>query len=271
MIMIENEERYYEDKCKPFQTIVKELLQKERDILKASRNDPDNAADKLFGLSNEMLNLASYYFVFNNLSLTILKIRNEDALNEARKTIYKAIIYLENIVTGKVNAPYSDYEYHVKELVAVVDEQRRFEMVKKMGFTISLLKDAYGNHSKWKWSFVELEGRFAAVAKNMLELSGIVANLDPLAPGYAPTIRHLNIVKRLFTDASTQYRDRYSLSTQRFEDLQSAQTFLESLRYLHTMLGEQTETENIKKQCEVIQQKIDSELKKKQDINPPHE
>jgi predicted translin family RNA/ssDNA-binding protein len=263
--MTENEERYYEDRCKPLWVVVKELHRKERDILDASRSDPDNAANKLFELSNEMLNLASYYFIFNNLSLTILKNRSEDALNEARKAIYKAVIYLESIVTGKLNVPYSEYEYHVIELATAVDEPRRFNMVKKMGFAINLLEDTYGNNSKWKWSFVELEGRFAAVAKNMLVLSSIVANTDPLAPAYIPTMQHLDIVKHLLADVSAQYRDRYNLSTQRVEDLQSAQNFLDALRYIHSALGEPAEAENIKKQCEVIELKIENERKKSAD------
>jgi hypothetical protein len=259
---MENEERYYKEKCEPFKTIIGGLLQKETEILEASRSSPDRAAEKLFELSRDMLNLASCYLVLNNLSLAILKNRSEDALNDARKAIYKAVIYLENIVTGKVNVPYSDYESHVLELVQAVNEQRRFDMVRKMGLAINLLEDAYGNNSKWKWSFVELEGRFAAVAKNMLELSSIVTNTDPLAPAYVPTMRHLGIVKHLLADASTQYRDRYSLSTQRVEDLQSAHNFLESLRYLHIALAEQSEADSAKKQCEIIEQKIENERKK---------
>jgi hypothetical protein len=264
--MTESEERYYKEKCKPFQSVINEFLQKEHDVLDASRNDPDNAAGKLFDLCNEMLNLASYYFVFNNLALTILKNRNEEALNEARKTVYKAIIYLESVVTGKVNTPYGEYEHHVKELAVAVDEHRRFNMVKKMGFTISLLEETYGNNSRWKWSFVELEGRFAAVTKNMLELTSLVANTDPLSPVYEPTMRHVGIVKRLLANVSIQYRDRYSLSTQRIEDLQTAQNFLETLRYIHVSLGEQSEAENVKKQCDLIQIKIENELKKKQGL-----
>jgi hypothetical protein len=253
---METEERYYKEKCKTFEPIISSLLEKENEILEESRTNPDAAAGKLFELSDEMLNLASYYFVINNLALTILKSRNEDALNDARKTIYKAVIYLESNVTGKVNAPYSEYEHHVKELACIVDEQRRLNMVRKLGFAVNLLKDAYGQNSKWKWAFVELEGRFAAVAKNMLELSSIMTNLDPWGPAYEPTVRHLTIVKRLFTDISAQYRDRYSLSTQRIEDLQNAHNFLDALRYLHLTLGEQSEAENIKKQCENFEAKI---------------
>jgi hypothetical protein len=257
-----NEEQYYLDKCKPFQAVIGGLLQKESEILDASRSDPANAAGKLFGLSDEMLNLASYYFIFNSLSLTILKNRSEEALNEARKTIYKAVIYLESNVTGRVSASYSEYEVHTKGLAGVVDAQSRLNMVKKLGFAIDLLEEAYGSNSKWKWSFVELEGRFAAVAKNMLELSSIVASLDPRSDAYEPTTRHLAIVKRLLADVSAQYRDRHNLFTKRVEDLQTARNFLDALRYLHTTLGESAEADIVKKQSDLFEARINSELEK---------
>ncbi|MDR1467772.1 MAG: hypothetical protein LBT00_00615 [Spirochaetaceae bacterium] len=260
--MAGNEEQYYADKCKPFQAVIGGLLQKEGAVLAASRNDPSNAASKLFGLSDEMLNLASYYFIFNSLALTILKNRNEEALNEARKTIYKAVIYLESNVTGRVSASYSEYEMHTKGLALVVDAQSRLNMVKKLGFAIDLLEEAYGNNSKWKWSFVELEGRFAAVSKNMLELSSLTASLDPRSDVYEATTKHLAIVKRLLADVSVQYRDRYNLSTQRIEDLQIAQSFLDALRYLSIMLGESAEADIIKKQYDIFEAKISTELKK---------
>jgi hypothetical protein len=265
--MAGNEGQYYKDKCKPFQVVINELLQKEGAILEASRNDPDNAAGKLFSLSDEMLNMASYYLIFNNLALTILKNRNEEALNEARILIYKAVIYLESTVTKKISAPYSEYEVHTKGLAAVVDAQSRLKMVRKLGFAIDLLKESYGSNSKWKWSFVELSGRFAAVAKNMLELSSLTASLDPRSDAYEPTMRHLAIVKRILADVSAQYRDRYNLSARRVDDLKVAQFFLEALRYLHIMLGERAEAENVKKQYDVFDERISNDLKKQQTVN----
>jgi hypothetical protein len=260
--MAGNEGQYYEDKRRPFQAVIDRLLQKEVAILEASRSDPANAAGKLFSLSDEMLNMASYHLIFNSLALTILKNRNEEALNEARKSIYKAVIYLESNVTGKISAPYSEYEVHTKGLAAVVDAQSRLNMARKLGFAIDLLKESYGSNSKWKWAFVELSGRFAAVAKNMLELSSLIANLDPRSDTYEPTMRHLAMVKQLLADVSAQYRDRYNLSTQRFEDLQNAQHFLEALRYLHMLLGEQAEADSLKKQYDLFEAKISNERKK---------
>jgi hypothetical protein len=258
----ENEEQYYAKKCKPFQMVIEGLLQKEKAVLDASRSDPAHAAGKLFNLSDEMLNLASYYLMFNSLSLTILKGRNEEALKEARKTIYKAVIYLESNVTAKVSAPYSDYEEHTKALAVEVDAQCRFNMVKKLGFAIDFLVGAYGDTSKWKWSFVDLRGRYAAVSKNMLELSSLVSDLDPRADAYGPTIRHLVIVKQLLADVSAQYRDRHNLFTKRVEDLQLAQHFLDALHYIHGVVGEAAEADEIKKQYDIFEAKISNELKK---------
>ena len=51
--------------------------------------------------------------------------------------------------------------------------------MRKMGFTIDSLEDGYGDNSKWKWSFVDLEGRFAATAKNLLNLRTFIAGMDP--------------------------------------------------------------------------------------------
>ena len=259
--MAESEERYYAEKCKPYLTVIAGFAEKEKVMLNASRSDPRHAADKLFALSNEMLNLASYHLILNNLALTILKARNEEALNDARKVLYKAVIFLENIVTNKVDAPYSEYAERVKELVQSVNEQRRLEIVQKMGLAINLLETAYGDTSKWKWSFVELDGRFAAVTKNLIELSTVIANIDPRSPVYEVTKRHLSIAKRLLTDVAGRYRDRYALSTQRIEDLYAAQNFLGALRYLYTMLDEREEAAGVKKQYDLLQAKIDNDKK----------
>jgi hypothetical protein len=135
-------------------------------------------------------------------------------------------------------------------------------MTKKMGLAIELLIAAFGNNTKWKWAFVELQGRFAAVAKNMLDLSAINANTEPGAPAYEVTKYHLNRVKQLLADVSAQYRERYNLSTHSIDDLQTARHFLEALRYLHIALGESGEAEKTKSQIDFLLATIESEQRK---------
>ena len=95
--------------------------------------------------------------------------KNNDALNEARKILYKAIIYLEEIVTNTIDIPFSELgPYH--ERILNVTIARRYSIITKLGLAINILKDAFGDNSKWKWSFVELEGRYATVAKNLIDM-----------------------------------------------------------------------------------------------------
>ena len=67
--------------------------------------------------------------------------------------------------------------------ISELSDEKRFDIVKKLGFTIDMIKDAFGENSKWKWSFVELEGRFATVAKNMINYKTLVSGMDPTGRG----------------------------------------------------------------------------------------
>ena len=87
--------------------------------------------------------------------ITLLGIKNEDSLSEARKSVGRAIKYLEDIVTGYVDAPFSEYEQSL-EAIAEISYEKRYALLRKIGFAIGEIEEGYGANSKWKWSFVEL-------------------------------------------------------------------------------------------------------------------
>ena len=126
--------------------------------------------------------MVAHYLLMNSLSLSLLGIRNEAYLNEARKCCYKAIIWLEEVVTSLIDAPFSEYEEALAAIENVTDESR-YELVRKIGFAIDSIEEGFGENSKWKWSFVELEGRFAAVTRNLLNLKTLLAGMDPRVDG----------------------------------------------------------------------------------------
>jgi hypothetical protein len=80
------------------------------------RRDPTGSGYKLINLAEETLVTYSYQLLLNSLSLSLLGIRNEDWLSEARKTLYRAIKYLEDTVTPFVDVPFSDYEQKLDEI-----------------------------------------------------------------------------------------------------------------------------------------------------------
>ena len=160
-----------------------------------------------------------------------------------------------------MDVPFSEYEERLAE-ISMLDARRRYALIRKMGLALQLLKDAYGDNTKWKWSFVELEGRFAAAAKNIIDLKSAVSNTDPRSPDYEPTVYHLRLIKKLLVQAADRYREKYELSTNRIDDFKMGINFLNALKRIHNILGDRNESEQIKKKVDIWAAKLEVDLKK---------
>gem|GEM_PF-61614 len=262
MAKISIEEKHqYQEKIKPYRDKIVEISSKEKAILLAIQKEPASAAFKRLTLVDEMLNLASYQLVINHVSQMRLRLKEENALNDGRKSLYKSVIYLEEVVSNYVDVPYSDYEDKLAE-IASLDAAHRYTLTKKMGLAIELLENAYGDNTKWRWTFVELEGRFAAVAKNIIDLKNAVSNSDPRSPDYEPTVYHLRMIKKLLSQAADRYREKYELSTNRVDDFKQGINFLGSLRRLHVLLGDREDAETVKKKYEIWSAKLETDMKR---------
>ena len=262
MAKISSEERHqYFDKLKPYRETIESIVSRERKMRVEIHKSSNGSAHKKISLSDDMLNLASLYIIISTISQSMLKVKNEDALNDARKTLYKAVIYMEEVVTDLVDAPYSEYEEKLVEIEDVTAAQR-YELVRKMGLAIQLLENAYGDNTKWRWSFVDLEGRFAAVAKNIFNLKKAVGNTDPRSPDYEPTVYHLRLIKKLLMQAADRFREKYELSTNRFDDFKMGINFLQALRRINALMGDRDEAETVKKKYEIWTTKLEADMKK---------
>ena len=254
---------YYE-KIKVYTSMTRALLKTEKDlVVESKKNTPEAPLVKLT-LADEMLNLASNYMAVNGVSNAVLKGKNEEALNDARKSLYKAVIYLEETVTNHIDAPFSDYEEKLTAIEAF-DPNQRYQLIRKMGFAIDLLENAYGDNSKWRWTFVELEGRFTTTAKNMLDLRNVVKNSSPESPYYDSVVYHLRLVKKLLTQSADRYREKYELSTSQMSDFKTGISYLGALKRLHIVLAESEDAEAIKKKLAIWTIKLDTDLKKQEE------
>lgn len=256
-ISTEAKKRYF-DKVKEYKTVLEQIMQRERNLLKLLEKGDTNSAYLKINLAEESLNLASYYLLLNELSLSYLMVKNDSFLNEARKSCYKCIIYLEDVVSNLIDAPYSDYREKVEQIEGMEDE-KRYALMRKLGFTIQSVVDGFGENSKWKWSFVELEGRFATVAKNIFNFKNLAESLDPRSEGYQFRTSHLNMVKDLLQKSADRYREKYELSTLRIDDFKLAIQYLGALRRMYLLLGDTTNADIIKKKIEVWTQKMEDD------------
>jgi hypothetical protein len=257
----QEDKRHYFDKIKPYRDNIKALLGKEETVLAEIKKDDTDAGFKRLGLVDEMLNLASNYIVLSGVSQSMLKLRNEEALNDARKSVYKAAIYLEEVVSNYIDAPFSDYEDKL-EAIASLDAAQRYLLVRKMGLCIQLLKNAYGDNTKWRWAFVEMEGRCAVGIKNIFDLKNAVTNIDPRSPNYEPALRHLRLIKKLLMQAADRYREKYELSTNRIDDFKMGIHFLGALRRLHIVMGDREDSETVKKKYDIWSTKLEADMKR---------
>ncbi|MDR1306469.1 MAG: hypothetical protein LBK74_02705 [Treponema sp.] len=255
------ERNQYHERIKPYRDKIVEIGGREKSLLLEIQKNPAGTAFKRLTLVDEMLNLASYHILISLVSQTRLKVKEENALNDGRKSLYKSVIYLEEVVSNYVDVPYSDYEEKLAE-IASMDAAKRYRLIRKMGLAINLLEEAYGDNTKWRWSFVELEGRFAATAKNIIDLRNAVANTDPRSPNYEPTVYHLRMIKKLLGQAADRYREKYELSTNRVDDFKQGIHFLGALRRLHVLMGDRDDAETAKKKLEIWSQKLETDIKR---------
>jgi hypothetical protein len=263
----EEARRRYAEYIKDYKNSIDSLLQKEKGLNEVIALGGEGANCQKLAVADDNLDIVANYMLMSSLSMSFLGVKNEVFLNEARKCIYKAIICLEEIVTGNVDSPFSEYESGLETISSCSDENR-YDLVRKLGFTIDSLEDGFGENSKWKWSFVELEGRFAAVAKNLLNLKTLVAGMDPRSEGYSARLSHLSLAKEVLQQAADRYREKYELSNMSIDDIKVGINFLTAVRRLHIVLGESEHADVVKKKSEIWRTKMENDLKKAQEPPP---
>ena len=257
----EEARRRYTEYIKDYKNGIETSLDKEKKLKEVIAKGPAGANYQRLALADENLNIVATYLLMSSLSMSFLGVKNEAYLGEARKCIYKAIVYLEEVVSPHVDVPFSDYEQGLESISAFSDESR-YNLVRKMGYTIDSLEEGYGENSKWKWAFVELEGRFAAVSKNLLNMRTFIAGMDPRVEGYSARLSLLSLGKELLQQAADRYREKYELSTMRIDDIKAGINFLSAMRRLHIVFGETEQADVVKKKADIWRTKMENDLKK---------
>jgi hypothetical protein len=240
----------YTEKTKSYSSSIEQLLKETQDVdnvlKQGTMPEPEFMKIKL---SITMLTLVANYLAMYQIYQSVMGSKNENILNDARKSMHKCLVYLEEVVTKIIDAPFSDYEEGLAKIQAVSPAQR-YSLVEKIGQQLNNLKETYGKNSKWVWTFVELEGRYAVVAKNLINLRDYFVNSDFESPHYEPTVRHIRRVRELLEQSADGYRKKYELSTKSIEDFQKGIYYLSALKRLDIFTGDQQSAVTTKKKIE---------------------
>ncbi|MCQ2575522.1 MAG: hypothetical protein MJ162_02185 [Treponema sp.] len=263
MAKISEETRlHFNEVIQPYKDKINSVLEKEKTMKNAMHDGDIGVEYKKLSLCEDMIYVSTLYIAQNSLSVKLMDVKNNDALNDARKILYKAIIYLEEVVTNNIDIPYSDLlPYHEK--IQNLAIQKRYIVIRKLGLAINMLKEDFGDNSKWKWSFVELEGRFAAVAKNLIDMKAAAKDyFEPRSENYETTVLYIRLIITLLNQAAISYRDKYELSTRRIDDMRDGIKYLLALRKIYILLGNSEQAEEVKKKAVVWKDKMDADHKK---------
>ncbi len=251
--------RYFE-RIRDYKNQIERSLSDELEIQQSLNAADGNDPFKKLGMAESNFPILSNYLIMNQLSLNLLGVKNENYLNEARKVCYKIVIYLEDVFSSLLDVPYSDYSGKL-EAVQDYPELKRFLLIKKLGFSVSMVKDGFGENSKWKWSIIELEGRVATLARNVIDLKKFVAGMDPRVEGFRERKAHFKMTCRLLQSSADDYRMKYELSTGRMDDFKTAINFLAALKRFLVFANQKKEVEELTKKIDIWKQKMESDAK----------
>ena len=250
----------YFEKIKVYKKQIEDSLKNEIKLKTVISNGEPGAEYQKIALAKANMTVISNFILMNQLSVALLGIKNENFLNDARKSCYKVVIYLEEVFSDFLDAAYGDYSDKL-EKVSDYPDSDRFFLIRELGFSIQAVKDGFGENSKWKWSIIELEARLATLSKNVIDLKKFVPGMDPRSEGFRERVEHFRMTCRLLQGAADNYRMKYELSTSRMDDFKTAINYLSALKRFFTLTNQKREIEELKKKIDIWKTKMDTDVK----------
>ena len=205
------------------------------------------------------VDLVSIYCAMTDLSLNLLGYKNESYLDVGRKSLYKALILMEGMLSNAIDIPLNE-NYELLSTLEDFSDSDRLKLIRRFGYTISLLADRYGENSKWKWSFVEIEGRYAVITKNFFNFKRYQQMNNPNVEGFDDRYDYMLLIKDLLLESSNRYRKKYELTSHSIEDMKKAIDFLKALKRIHILFKENNELQNVSKRIELWSQKLEADI-----------
>jgi hypothetical protein len=148
-----------------FEKMIKDLSVKKRKFINIS-------SYYNLEIMNIYLELIQLYLHVSDLSNEIMGIKDSANQEKARKSFGNAILLIEEIVGNQIDRPLVENKEYLKKLDRI-NIRQTLEICKKLTFVFETLVDNYGENSKYKWSFIDLQVRLANVIKNMVNFSEI--------------------------------------------------------------------------------------------------
>ena len=207
-----------------------------------------------------ILKILNYYFKMNDLSVEMLGIKNNKYLDTARSDFSKILALMIETVGKDLDRSLKDNDEYL-EKISRINPKQILGILRDIDKAMLGLKNRYGEDSKWKWSFVELQAKMAVVIKNITPFSDIARYRDPRVDFFYDRRDLMQLCKDNLTEAAKQYRGKYEVAGKARDDIKNSIEFLSALRKIHVLFKEEAESAKLKTTIDAAKQALESEDK----------
>lgn len=259
MALTKEQTAAYIENLKEFKAYIEDL-KKEVSLYKAQmKKNANKALDPYYQIA---LVLNSIKFIntciaMNEVSLLTRNLKAEEHLNYARKEIYSVLSAMEKVVGN-------DYENGLDENREQLDKITEINPVQRLNFlkgfrkAIATLIEAYGQGSKWRWSWPEIYFKLAVLSKNFFDFRAFEREGDLDNPYFYIRKEHFNLIIELANYTAQEYRTKFDLSTNDSADLKKSVSMLEMNRKIFQITGNTDDLDKTKTLIESLTDKIET-------------
>ena len=212
-------------------------------------------------ISNEFLELVGISCEMSGVTEKYLKRRGDEYLNEGRKAYFRALIELEKVVGDGILTSLNENKEIVGKIRAM-NPKRTLILMRKLDQMLEKLEKGYGEQSKYKWSFVDMRGRYVVIFKNILNYRELLVN-DPRKEYYVENVQLIEMFQVYMQRVSERFRDKYLLATKELSDIKRAIDIQSVLKIFMGFMGLREEAELNQKTIDSWKQILEKEEKEK--------
>jgi len=254
----------YNDDIKAVKIQSDELEKKIQEISQKKKKNPNLEPYYNLEMTSLLFSTIELYMKMNDLSVTMLGIKNNKALDAAKSNFSNILLLLKDTVGDELDRESLRENEEYLQRIDKLNPRQILDFLIRMDTIFFSLKNNMGEESKWKWLFVELQAKIAVIMRNFINFSDILKYRDPREKHFRDRLEHLAMTKESLEEAAKQYRTKYELSSKSREDLKKSIEILEALRKIHFTLGEANEADKLKTTIDAAKFTLEAGDKKKE-------
>jgi len=263
MAVTSGQKARFKEQSQPYREVIKKITEEEQKVLE----DRDKAEDDLkpyfaFKISDLYMNEITQYITINEIAQDTMKIKSEDSLDEARKSIYKILIEMEKITSSVIDLQLNEIVEFQKKFSEITDEER-YNFSQRLFYLIDKCEEGYGDNSKWKLSFVEIRGRSTNVIKNILDYLKLHKFNDPRSEGFNERRKLKKMVEDSLIETANAYRKKYEIAGHSAEDMKVGMNLLKALARIYIVDRNEAAKDKIKKTIALWKKKMEDDSKQR--------